>query len=69
MKSGLKCPECNSCLDIVWIMPRRFFHCWLCKQFYDKVDKEFVKIDIQKHINISTDDLENLMENYYNEST
>lgn len=68
MKSGIKCPTCESCLDVVWIMPKRFFHCWLCKEFYNKLGTQLEKINIEEHVSISKESLEELMENYYEKS-
>jgi len=43
-----KCPTCNSCLDIIWIMPNRFLHCWLDDIYYDIVDGNLVIIPKDK---------------------
>jgi hypothetical protein len=37
-------------LDTVWIEPRRFFRCWLCGQFYDIIDGQFVKINVDEEL-------------------
>lgn len=52
-----KCPECRSCTDIVWIEPRRFFHCWLCDIYYDIVDNKFIVVDVTKELNITKETL------------
>ena len=39
-----KCIDCNLCLDVIWVEPRRFFRCWLCEKLYDKVDGKLVEI-------------------------
>jgi len=36
-------------LDIVWIENRRFFHCWLCDDWYDIVDGKIEKI-VPEHV-------------------
>jgi len=41
-----KCPVCQSCLDMIWILPKRFYHCWLCKDFYDIINNELVVVSI-----------------------
>jgi hypothetical protein len=38
MPSGKKCPDCNLCLDVVFLIPRRFLHCFLCGKYYDILD-------------------------------
>lgn len=48
-----KCPNCNSCCDIVWILPRRFFHCWLCDIYYDFLEGKMITIDIEAATGIS----------------
>jgi hypothetical protein len=65
MKSGIKCPECNSCLDVIWIMPNRFYHCWLCKDFYNNIDKKITKINIEETLGVPKESLESLLESYY----
>lgn len=59
-----KCPSCNSCLDIVWLMPRRFYHCWLEDTWYDIVDNVVTLIDIEETTGIPKEVLDNLMESY-----
>ena len=48
-----KCLDCNLCLDVIWIEPRRFYHCFLCGQYYDIINGVITKIDVgaelQKH--------------------
>ena len=59
-----KCPVCNGCMDMIWVMPRRFYRCWFCKEFYDIVDNKSVVIDVQKIMNISKEELNALVEQY-----
>jgi len=37
MGSGIKCSRCGSCLDLVYFGNKRFFHCWLCDEWYDGI--------------------------------
>ena len=64
MKTGNKCKECNSCLDITWFGTRRYYFCWFCEEFYDRVDNEFAIIDIQQATGIEKKVLIKQMENY-----
>lgn len=68
MKSGTKCLDCSSCLDVIWIMPRRYLHCWLCRQFYDVKDGSLVKLDPIKDMGISNEMLQIIMKDYYEKS-
>jgi hypothetical protein len=56
MPSGKKCPDCKLCLDIVFILPRRFFHCFLCLKYYDIVDGNLVQVIpdevLKKHMDL-----------------
>lgn len=40
-----KCPDCLLCLDVIWIVPRRIFRCYLCEKMYDILDGKLVEID------------------------
>lgn len=50
-----------SCTDVVWIMPRRFFHCWLCDIYYDIIDDKFTAINIEETMNVSKSALSEAM--------
>lgn len=43
-----KCPECQSCLDMIWIMPKRFYRCWLCRDFYNIIDNKLTKLTLEE---------------------
>ena len=54
--TGKKCPHCLLCLDIVYYMPKRFFHCYLCGRFYDFIDSKITEInpdaELKKHLEL-----------------
>lgn len=56
MPSSKKCPECKLCLDIIHILPRRFYHCYLCDRFFDVLDNKITQVDVdvemKKHLDI-----------------
>jgi len=62
-----KCPSCNSCLDIIWIMPRRFYHCWLEDVYYDLVDNKIVVVDVEKELGIHKEILSKMIQEKSNE--
>lgn len=55
-----KCTVCNSCTDYVWIMPRRFFHCWLCDKYYDIIDGTMIEVDVKSIMGITQEQLDAL---------
>lgn len=59
-----KCPSCNSCLDMVWILPNRFYHCWLEDIWYNIIEEKMVIINIFEATGITSEQLNILMENY-----
>lgn len=63
-KVGKKCPVCLSCFDMIWVGPRRVYHCWFCREFYDMIDNKPVVLDIEKETGISKDILEKQMDEY-----
>lgn len=50
MPVGKKCLECNGCCDIIYRMPRRFFHCDFCDIYYDIIDNKLTRIDVDKEM-------------------
>jgi hypothetical protein len=56
MPSSKKCPDCKLCLDYVYFMPRRFFHCFLCLKYYDIIDGKLTVIipddELKKHLDL-----------------
>lgn len=42
MAHRVKCPECNSCMSPVWVMPNRYYYCGFCKIWYGGRDGELV---------------------------
>jgi hypothetical protein len=52
MPSTNKCPFCNSCLDIIMVMPRRYFRCWLEAKYFNLIDGKIVEVDIEKETGI-----------------
>lgn len=65
MKAGIKCPKCNSCLNTIWILPKRFYHCWLCTDFYDKVGNDLIIVDVQSILGTSKEELNLILDEYY----
>jgi len=45
-----KCLDCKLCLDVIWIEPKRFYHCFLCDQFYDIIGGVLTKIDVDTEL-------------------
>lgn len=33
-KRNKKCPECNGCMDLMWIGTNRYYFCDFCKTYY-----------------------------------
>lgn len=62
-----KCPDCQLCLDTIWIMPRRFFHCYLCLNYYDIIDGKVTKIIVEDELKSHLDLLIEQQESKENE--
>lgn len=56
MGSGKKCLDCRLCLDIVYFLPRRFYHCFLCQKYYDIIDAKLTVVnpdeELKKHLDL-----------------
>lgn len=59
-----KCPSCNSCLDLVWLMPNRYYHCWFEDVWYTTIGNEMAIIDIYKVSGYSKLQVDKIMESY-----
>lgn len=63
MHSDKKCLECDGCTDIIWLEPRRFFHCRFCNLFYDIEDNTFVKVDVYTLMGVAKAELDAVLYN------
>lgn len=34
MTAKIKCKECLSCMNFIWLGNIRYVHCWLCQTYY-----------------------------------
>jgi hypothetical protein len=55
MPVGKKCLTCNGCLDLIYIIPRRFFYCAFCKIHYDVIDNKITKVDVEEEVKKHTE--------------
>jgi len=53
-----KCPTCQSCCDTVMIMPRRFYHCYLCNIYYDIIEGKFTPVDAPAIMGVPKEELD-----------
>ena len=60
-----KCLKCNGCCDIVWIMPRRVYHCQFCNIYYDIIDHKLTMIDAKALTGISQEELDKMFYSKY----
>ena len=43
-KHTKKCPECNGCMDLVWVLPNRYYYCDFCEVYYGGADSNLQEV-------------------------